>query len=225
MNISITFNDLTSGQAMLLTSAAKDIDSSSAVLVIPGAGTVKDHLEPVKTPGPRMPRIDEDAVNGAAAATKPKATTKAATTKGGRATEPPADEEEADATPTPAATKPRAVNGANGAAKNGAPAVKAKRVTPQLEEDDEEEEAPAETDAEPEEEEQEAGDEDIDPRLIEAKKLTDIITVLAEQGITTKSKLIAEVTRLKPYVALIQKISDIPGRVTRAFEVYEAARG
>lgn len=236
MKIDITIRDLSPEQAAIIAAAAKHTDTNHPAKPItaeaglfvgvggggggaasspPGKVTTKEpepEPAPAEAPrrGPPMPRVSSEAVAQAAAAAKKPETKKPETTKGGAkpkaeaAPPPEPEEEEAPEEEAPPPKKPAAAstkaNGVNGHAK---PAARAK-----------EEEAP-------EEEEEEDAGEDIPAAVLEAKKLGDLLNALIDQGITDADDLKKECARLKPRIPLLQRITDLDGRIDRTLEVIE----
>lgn len=109
------------------------------------------------------------------------------------------------------------------------PKKKAAAPPPEEEEEVEEEEAPppkkgkkaAPVEEEEVEEEAAADEEEVDPKLISAKKLKDVLAVLMDQGITDVEDLKAECARLKEVVPVLSRIAELDARIDRTLEVMD----
>jgi len=166
-----------------------------------------DHAHGARRIGPPPPRVDDAAIASAAATStpRPKADPKPkAETRRARAAPPPAEDEREEiargADPDTiiedeediphAEAKPAKANGTNGHAR---PALAL---------------APPAADAG-----------EIDPALINAKKLGDVLKILIDSGITDVEDIKARCAELRPHCKVLQRITALDERIVRTLEV------
>lgn len=183
-----------------------------------------DHAHGARRIGPPMPRVDEAAIASAAATSTPKPKAEPKPRRAPAAREEDAEVEEA--APAPAARTRRAApapepdeetpdpaviiedeediphaeakslktNGANGHAKTNGTNGHATH-------------APAD---------------EVDPVLVNAKKLKDVLAYLLDKGITDVDDLKKKCNELKPSVPMLQRITSLDERIDRTLEVMNA---